>query len=83
MAAKDRILSALNFLTGEGISYYPTGIEEREVLVVIENYFNTPESGNESSDDASDHNDESDSNTDKGLYKIMLWHRYAYLATPT
>ena len=62
MAAKDRVLSALNFLTGEGISYVPTGVDEGAIQALIEDYFNAPESGSESSDDASDHS------IDEGLH---------------
>ena len=65
MAAKDRVLSALNFLTGEGISYYPSGIDDGTIVALIEDYFNT-ESGNESSDDASDHS------ADEGTQKTSL-----------
>lgn len=62
MAAKDRVISALNYLTGEGISYYPSGVNDGAIVALIEDYFNT-ESGNESSDDASDHNE------DEGTYQ--------------
>ena len=65
MAAKNRVLSALNFLTGEEISYYPSGIDDGTIMALIEDYFNT-ESGNESSDDASDHS------ADEGIYKTLL-----------
>ena len=65
MAAKDRVLSALNFLTGEGISYYPSGIDDGTIVVLIEDYFST-ESGNESGDDASDHS------ADEGTQKTLL-----------
>ena len=69
MAAKDRVLSALNFLTGEGISYVPSGVDEGAIQALITDDFNAPESGSESSDDASDHS------TDEGLpnyYKQTL-----------
>ena len=65
MAAKDRVLSALNFLTGEGISFVPTGFDESAIQALITDYFNEPESGRESSDDASDHS------TDEGLQKVF------------
>ena len=60
----DIALSALNFLTGEGISYNPSGVDDGAILALIEDYFNT-ESRNESSDDASDHS------TDEGTYKTL------------
>ena len=41
MSAKDRVLSALNFLTGEGISYVPTGVDEGAIQALIDDYFNT------------------------------------------
>lgn len=65
MAAKDRVLSALNFLTGEGISYVPAGVDEGAIQALITDYFNEPESGSESSDDASDHS------TNEGLHKLV------------
>ena len=40
MAAKDRVVSALNYLTGEGISYYPSGINDGTIMALIEDYFN-------------------------------------------
>ena len=70
MAAKDRVIPALNYLTGEGISYYPSGISDGAIMVLIEDYFNT-KFGNESSDDASHHNE------DDGTYKkYHLWYTY-------
>ena len=65
MAAKDRVLSALNFLTEEGILYHPSGIDDGAIVALIEDYFNT-ESKNESSDDASDHS------ADEGTQKTLL-----------
>ena len=65
MAAKDRVLSALNFLTGEGILYYLSGIDDGAIVALIENFFNM-ESGNEYSDDASDHS------ADEGTQKTLL-----------
>ena len=58
-------LSALNFPTGVGISYNPSGVDDGAILALIEDYFNT-ESRNESSDDASDHS------ADEGTYKTLL-----------
>ena len=65
MATKDMTLSALNFLTGEGILYYLSSVDDDTILAVIEDYFNM-EFRNESTDDASDHS------ADEGMYKILL-----------
>ena len=69
MAAKDRVLSALNYLTGEGIAYHPTGIDEGAIQALIDDYFN--ESGSDASDDdESDHStDESDHSADEGFHQ--------------
>lgn len=72
MAAKDRVLSALNFLTGEGISYHPTGVDDGNIQALIEDYFN-PESGSDSSGDDSDHT------TDEG-FTIIIHKNVAFTA---
>ena len=36
MAAKDRVFSAFNFLTGEGILYYPSGIDDGAIMALID-----------------------------------------------
>ena len=55
-ASKDRVLSALNFLTDRGITFYPTGIKDSTIQVLTEEYFNVPlEFGSDSSHDAIDH----------------------------
>ena len=42
MSSKDRVLSALNFLTGEGVSYYWDGVESNQVEALISDYFDAP-----------------------------------------
>lgn len=44
---QDRVAAALNFLTGEGIDYFPDGCEE-ETLALIGNYFSERSTTNES-----------------------------------
>ena len=44
---QDRVVAALNFLTGEGIDYYPNGCDQ-EMLALITDYFSTPKSNEES-----------------------------------
>ena len=64
-----RVASALNFLTGEGISYYPDGCEHSALEALIQEYFN-----NGSSDDRiDDSTDKSDHNTE-GLTITWLNH---------
>ena len=43
----DRVVAALNFLTGEGMDYHPDGCYQ-ETLTLINDYFNTPMSNDES-----------------------------------
>ena len=44
---QDRVVVALNFLTGEGIDYHPNGCDQ-EMLALINDYFSTPKSNEES-----------------------------------
>ena len=46
-----RVVSALNFLTGEGISYQPDGCNHSALEALIDEYFN--DSGNDDSNDES------------------------------
>jgi len=41
------VVSALNYLTGEGISYYPDGCDHGAIEALIEDYFD----GSDESDD--------------------------------
>ena len=57
MAARDRVLNALNFLTGEGITYYADGCDARDrraIEALITDYFSN---GNDVSEDLSDHSE--------------------------
>ena len=44
---QDRVVAALNFLTGEGIVYHPDGCDE-ETLALINDYFSAPNTKDES-----------------------------------
>ena len=57
MSRKDRVLSALNFLTGEGVNYYPDGCDGSALEVLISDYFNDGPSDDESEDER-DHKNE-------------------------
>ena len=39
--SRSRVVSALNFLTGEGISYHPDGVEHTALEALIEDYLTT------------------------------------------
>ena len=56
-STKERVISALNFLSGEGIDYYPSGCNDNAIAALINDYFNDGStSGNDdTSDDDSDH----------------------------
>ena len=49
------VASALNFLTGKGISYHPDGIKYTTLEVLIEEYFS--DNGNDETMDDSDSNE--------------------------
>ena len=51
----DRVLSALNFLTGEGVNYYPNSTDSNEVEALIADYFNDGPSNDGDSDDELSH----------------------------
>ena len=44
---EDRVVAALNFLTGEGIGYHPDGCDQ-ETLALINDYFSAPKADEES-----------------------------------
>ena len=44
---EDRVIAALNFLTGEGIGYHPDGCDQ-ETLALINDYFSAPKADEES-----------------------------------
>ena len=63
--SRSRVASALNFLTGEGISYHPDGVEHTALEALIEDYFNN---GNDITADDSSSN-ESDN---EGYYNCTI-----------
>ena len=44
---QDRVVAALNFLTGKGIGYHPDGCDQ-ETLALINDYFGAPKADEES-----------------------------------
>ena len=66
-----RVASALNFLTGEGISYHPDGCEHSTLEVLIQEYFD-----NGSDNRLNNSSDESNHNS-KGL--TITWVNYILL----
>ena len=44
---QDRVVAALNFLTGEGIGYHPDGCNQ-ETPALIKDYFSAPKADEES-----------------------------------
>ena len=51
--SRTRVVSALNFLTGEGISYCPDGCDHSALEALIEDYFGG--NGNDESSDEGAH----------------------------
>ena len=65
MAAHERVLNALNFLTGEGVAYYPDGCDAqkgRAIEALITDYFSN---GNNVSKDESDRSGNDTSSDDE------------------
>ena len=56
MASADRVLSALNFLTGEGASHYPDDVDTNSIEALISDYFNEGPSDDESDDESGHRN---------------------------
>ena len=48
MSSAERVLSALNFLTGEGVNHYPDGCDGSAIEALITDYFNEGHSEDES-----------------------------------
>ena len=63
--SRSRVASALNFLTGEGISYHPDGVEHTALEALIKDYFNN--GNDETADDSS--SNESDN---EGYYNCAI-----------
>ena len=51
MSSADRVLSALNLLTGEGANHYPDGDDTNAIEALISDYFNEGPSDDESDDE--------------------------------
>ena len=63
MATHERVLNALNFLTGEGVAYYPDGCDAREgraIEALITDYFSNGNDVSEDENDCSDNDSSSD-----------------------
>ena len=56
--SRSRVASALNFLTGEGISYQPDGCDNSALEALIEDYFNRNDDKIDYSSDESTNNSE-------------------------
>ena len=58
-STKERVISALNFLSGEGIDYYPSSCNDNAIKALINDYFNDGSASvnDDTSDDDSDHCD--------------------------
>ena len=55
--SEDRVLTALNFLAGEGVDYYQSDCNDSAIEVFINDYFNDGSASTSKSDDESDHSD--------------------------
>ena len=65
--SRSRVATALNFLTGEGISYHPDGCKHSALEALIEDYF---QSGSDKI--AHDSTDESDHNSEGWLLRNFM-----------
>ena len=50
MSSAEWVLSALNFLIGEGVNHYPDGCDGSVIKALITDYFNEGQSDDESGD---------------------------------
>ena len=66
--SRSRVVSALNHLTGEGISYYPDGCDHSAIEALIQDYF----------DDGSDEIDDDVSTTNEGKPNIFINQHYTF-----
>ena len=57
MSSTARVLSALNFLTGEGVNYFPEGCDGSAIEALITDYFNEGQSDDESDEECDHKND--------------------------
>ena len=60
---EDRVVAALNFLTGEGIGYHPDG-SDQETLALINDYFSAPKA-----------DEESGSSDSEGLAAVLIYFK--------
>ena len=62
MAARNRVVAVLNFITGEGVDYYPDNCNEKDIGALISDYFENvnddcDESDCESADESNHRNE--------------------------
>ena len=69
MSSAERVLSALSFLTGEGVNHYPDGCDASDIEALITDYFNEGPSDDES-DDESDHKNEGKNANNSAKYYV-------------
>ena len=63
--SRSRVASALNFLTGEGISYHLNGVEHTALEALIKDYFNNR--NDKTNDDSS-----SNESNNEGYYNCTI-----------
>ena len=66
MATCKRVVAALNFLTGEGIVYYPDNCNNKSIEVLISDHFD----GNRNEDGGGSDSEESPDHKNEGLYTL-------------
>jgi len=57
MSSTARVLSVLNFLTGEGVNYFPEGCDGSAIEALITDYFNEGQSDDKSDKECDHKND--------------------------
>ena len=57
MSSAERVLSALHFLTGEGVNHFPDGCDGNTIEVHITDYFNEGQSDDDSGDEINHSNE--------------------------
>ena len=57
MSSAERVLSALIFLTGEGVNHFPDGCDGSAIEALITDYFNEGQSDDDSGDEINHRNE--------------------------
>ena len=69
MAARNQVVAALNFITGEGVDYYPDNCNEKDIRALISDYF---ENGNDECDESDCKSADESNHRNEGAKLILV-----------